>query len=526
MLAAMALTWVGCSGSDPDQPSTTTVSQSIVVDASAVSGTLRPLWRDHYDLSFEHFNYASEPGFNAVLADLAPRSWRCSIGRWEVGFPPPAGADSLDPGVLATIDREFYRGPPTMIGADDPLNYDFTYVDALLGGLVAQGVEPFLCFDYMPFTLAAEQDPANLNNANVHSPGTPYSTLSFSNGIRTSPPSDNAVYARVVRNAMRHARGLFAGTTDFGVEWFEVGNEPDLEDASGGALPYFWTGTEQQFYDMYSAVAAEVDADPLLTGQVQLGAGSFAFIPSMTGTVFLQAFLTRVAAGSPRIDYFSIHSYGDRPEDHLAKFMLMQAFTAAAGLGAPWVNAEWGRNLDGTEPAYDNIEHGLLRAKVLGLMQIFPFVIAHEALLRDPGTSGGELGLIKTGPPAHKPVSRVYQTLNGLSAADQALAVTTNTGDLYVVAGADVADTRVVVTVIVDEPAAGTRTRIALETQGLPWGTGSYDAELAKVTQSTSGSGGPAEVVSTTVGSGGSDVTTFDVPSGSAGLYVLTLTEQ
>ena len=47
---------------------------------------------------------------------------------------------------------------------------------------------------------------------------------------------------------------------------------------------------------------------------------------------------------------------------------------------------------------YDRIEHGLFRAKVLSLMQIFGFTRAHEALLRDPGPGVDQLGLVRTGP--------------------------------------------------------------------------------------------------------------------------------
>ena len=376
----------------------------------------------------------------------------------------------------------------------------------------------------MPFALAAEQDPFNANNFNLSQPGTPYSTYSFSNGIRTSPPADPAVYARVVRNTIRHVRGLFAGTTDFGVTWFEVGNEPDLVDAGGAALPYFWTGDEQQFYDAYAAIAAEVDADPLLPAGLRLGAGSFALLPSVPGAAFLQAFLARVAAGTPRLDYLSYHSYGDLPDDHLAKFLLVQSMTTPLGIAAPWVNAEWGRDLGGQDPVYDRIEHGLFRAGVIARMQLFPFELAHEALFRDPGTSGGELGLVKTGPAAHKPVSQVYRGLARLEAAPNALQVTSNADGLVVFPGRDAAGSRVVLAVVVDEPPPKTVTRVDLEVSSLPWGAGAYDLVLSRVTEASSAGPG-VEQVSSEVRSGGSLTFDFSVPRGEQGLYLVELTE-
>ena len=66
---------------------------AIHVDGSAIVATLSPLWRDHYDLSYSDQNFESEAGFSVLRDELEPRSWRCSVGRWEVGFPPPEGGD-------------------------------------------------------------------------------------------------------------------------------------------------------------------------------------------------------------------------------------------------------------------------------------------------------------------------------------------------------------------------------------------------------------------------------------------------
>ncbi len=522
MLCGLVL--VACSGSSDDPPAPVQILDSQVrIDAGAITGILRPMWGDHYDLSYTHFNYPGEPGFSQVVADLQMRSFRCSIGRWEIGFPPPAGGDSLVPAVLSQIDREFYRGPNTLLGADDPNNYNFVYLDNLLQNLQAAGADPYLCFDYMPFTLAAEQDPNNAFNANVTEPGTPYSTYSFSNGIRTSPPADPLVYARVIRNVMRHTRGLFAGSVDFGLSYFEIGNEPDAVDIAGDPINYFWTGDEAQFFSTYEAIAAEIDGDAQLSGSVLLGAGSFAFLPSIPGAAFIQAFLARIAMNATRLDYLSFHSYGDTVANHLSKFLLVQSFMMTQGLSKPWVNGEWGRELDGTEPTYDRIEHGILRAKVLILMQVFPFVIGHEALLRDPGTSGGELGLIRTGPPAHKPVGFVYQALNKFNDSLNALDVVENLDDLMVLTGRNAASTKVLAAVVVDDPGVGFARRIQWAIDDLPWGAGDYSMKLFRVTQGSFDAGMGIETVLDEVRSGGGLDVSWEVAAGAQGLYLVEL---
>ncbi|MHC4577613.1 MAG: hypothetical protein ACYTED_09420 [Planctomycetota bacterium] len=512
-----------CGGSGGGGPPPTVNTVDVAVDASAVAGTLRQLWRDHYDLSYSHMAYAGEPGFAALVSSLQPRSWRCSVGRWEVGYPPPPGGDSLDPAALATVEREFYRGGNTLPEADDPLNYDFTYLDAQLADLVAQGATPFLCFDYMPFTLSSEQDPSNAHNFNLSRPGVPYSQYSFSKGIRTAPPADPAVYARVVRNTIRHVRGLFAGSTDFGVAYIEIGNESDLIDGTGTPFMLFWTGDRAQWIAMYDAIAAAVDADPAITGLVRLGGGSFAFPPFEPAPGFLRDFLADVAFNGTRLDFVSFHSYSDDPDDHLNRFLNLDAITTGLGLAPERIDGEWGRTLGGADPVYDRIEHGLFRAKVLILMQVFGITRAHEALLRDPFPGSNQPGLVRTGPPAHKPVSDCYRALGMLDATPEALPLTTS-GNTYAMAGRDAAGTKVIVVVVVDEPALASETRVDLTVSGLPWGAGGYELRRHRVTAQSSAAGTGVELVDTQALSGATLTSSVQVPLGGQGLFVWELT--
>jgi hypothetical protein len=493
---------------------------TVDVDASTDVAALHPLWRDHYDLSYEHFDYAVEAGFPELVAELAPRSWRCSVGRWEVGFPPPPGGDSLDPGELQALEREYYRGANTLAEADDPANYDFTYLDAQLAGLLAIGAEPFLCFDSMPFTLSAEQDPRNPYNFNLIEPGVPYSQYSFSNGIRTAPPADPAIYARVVRNAVRHVRGLFAGTTDFGVVYVEIGNEPDVVNLSGAPIGIFWTGDSDAFHATYAAIAAEIDADPELNASVRLGGGSFAFQANEPQPSFLARFLEDVSAAGTRLDFLSFHSYGDQLEEHGARVLAASILASGFGLAPELVNAEWGRALDGLDPVYDTIEHGIFRAQVLGLFEVFGVTHAHESLFRNPGTQAGELGLVKTGPPAHKPVSRCYQILGKLDPTPRALDVLATPG-LIALGGRDVAGTRVALACVVQDPAANHVSRLEIAIDDLPFGAASFDLTLSKVDQGSTALG--VEVLLETSSTGPSFAATHDVLPGEGGIYVWEL---
>jgi hypothetical protein len=516
--AALALLLaVGCSKKSSSSPVVTTVAAT--VDAGAVTGALAPLWRDHYDLSYHHKNYPAEAGFLAIATSLLPRSWRCSVGRWEVGYLPPTGGDSTDPNVLKTVEREFYRGANTLLEADDPTKYDFTYLDAQLALLAGTGALPYLCFDYMPFTLSSEQNPLNANNL-----GLTQAQYSFSNGIRTAPPLDPAVYARVVRNVVRHVRGLFAGTTDTGIVYIEIGNEPDLLDGTLSPSRIFWTGTRWQWIAMYNAVAAEIAADASISGLVKLGGGSFALQPFELSPYFIQDFLVDVKLNGTRLDFLSWHSYGDDPFDHYAAADRVQSLLTALVLSPERVNAEWGRALNGDDPVYDRIEHGLFRTKAMILMQLFGITTAHESLFRDVTPTIGNLGLVSTGPAAKKPVTDVYLALNKLNPAPSALSIAAP-GGTYMIAGRDALSTRVVVVYVGDDPGSGAQTRVDLAVSSLPWGALPYDAFRYEVSEATWSAGEGVKLVSAQLGLTGAfaSTVTFGPGPGAGRLLVWEL---
>ena len=508
---------LGCN-SDSDDPVVYIVTDvGVTIDAGNVTGTLAPLWRDHYDLSYIHANYGGEAGFTDLANELEIRSFRCSVGRWEIGFPAPLYGNSLVATELAQCIREFYTGGNNLADADNPANYNFIYLDALLAGLDAIGAEPYLCFDYMPFTLASEQDPANANNLGIAE-----TKYSFSNGIRTSPPVDNAVYARVVRNAIRHVRGLFAGTTDYGVTYFEVGNEPDLCDAGGTLVNIFWTGTSLQFGEMYAAIAAEVDADAQLTGIVKIGGGSFAMPYIEPDPPFAAEFVAYVKATTSRLDFFSYHSYNDALEGHVYSMVKATTILDQLGVTAEVVNGEWGRALDGADAVYDTIEHGLFRGKVIAMMQVFGIEIAHESLFRDVGPGSNQLGLVKTGPPSKKPATDVYLALKKLNDCLDALQVAVDSSDHIVIAGNNSGGTKVVAAWFCDDPGYGGVTQANIDITNLPWGMAAFTVRRYLVSDATNAADEGVKLIETQPCSGGAYSETVSVgPGPGAGSVVV-----
>lgn len=509
MTAALSALVVGLAPAGP-QPGAETTTVTATVDAGTVMGSVEELWRDHYDLGYTQLNYDTEPAFLGNAKSVSPRTLRISIGRWEKGATPPRGGVSDAIPFLRNFEREFYRGQNTVEAAEDPANYRFDYLDRQLEDMAELGVEAFLTFDYMPYVLASEQDPANENNLYPDNPG-----LSFSNGIRTSPPLDPAVYAVVVRNTMRHVRGLFAGTKSYGLRYFQIGNEPDLHDQTG-YLPYFWTGTWEDFYQMYAAVTAETDADADLAGNVNIGAGSFHM--SDPDPKFLTRFLTAVATNGDRLDFVSYHSYGDTIEPHMTRMQLLDFMVTTLALDTEVICAEWGRFVDSENQLYDRIEHGLFRAKVIFEMQQYGIRMAHAAVLRDPARGSDFPGIIRTGPSARKPAADVVRALTKFNPTDLRLLAQVDSGH-YVLAAKSTDERRVVAAYVADDPGASKSESINLTVTNLPWtADGRYLAVRYEVSEQTWQTNAGVKIVDVRVQNGNSFSTTVTYGPGTGTL--------
>jgi hypothetical protein len=401
-------------------PGLTFLDRSASVDAGTTSVTFPAPHRGHYDLSPTRLSFSADPTLAARIAALPVTSWRISVGRWEVGpvslLAPEPASYSRDPNLLRSCTREFYRGPNSLAGAADPANYAFSYLDAAIAAVTGLGAEPYLCFDYMPFTLAANQDPDtgdNLYPANAD--------LSFSNGIRTSRPADDAVYAEVVKRVVMHVNGTFANGLGRSIRHIEIGNEPDLVDGSGTPTRYFWTGTRAQFLSMYQACASALDAQ--FGSSIAISAGSFAFQPNDPAPTFISSFLSGL--GAARMDAVSFHAYDDDPVAFFASRLstvasLRDTYRPAAKLHC----TEWGMALTGGSK-FDDMTCALHHARALEYFLLFGVERAHRALVRDivPGVAG-QMGTITTAPARIKPAGEAFRAYELLAGTPTACAIT------------------------------------------------------------------------------------------------------
>ncbi|RKI94123.1 beta-xylosidase [Parablautia intestinalis] len=129
--------------------------------------------------------------------------------------------------------------------------YTFSYVDKVYDFILSRGVYPFVELGFMPTGIATQPNTLFWWRANC------------------CPPTDMNKWCELVERTVAH------WVERYGVEcvrkWrFEVWNEPNL-------VPYFWTGTRKQYFELYDAtvrVIKKID-DKLMVG----GPSTSVFVP-------------------------------------------------------------------------------------------------------------------------------------------------------------------------------------------------------------------------------------------------------
>ncbi len=152
---------------------------------------------------------------------------------------------------------------------EDPSAYHFGPADEVLGEILDCGGEVFFRLGY------SWEDPP----------------------VHNDPPDDPQRFAEVAAHVVAHVNHGWNDGHRWGIRWWETWNEPDLEQ--------FWTGTPEQFFDLYERTARAMKReDPsILVG----GAGiSDPFDPD-----YRDRFLRYCKERGVPLDFFSWHHYED-----------------------------------------------------------------------------------------------------------------------------------------------------------------------------------------------------------------------
>ncbi|MGE5598550.1 MAG: GH39 family glycosyl hydrolase [Bacteroidota bacterium] len=187
-------------------------------------------------------------------------------------------------GTMARIETLIAKGEPENDDMD-PAHYNwdsfklaaaFRDVDdrdgAFLRGLLESGLEPVLLFNNQAKWLAKDERPGG-------------------------PPRDPAEYAEFVTAVLTRVN---QGSKQPVVKYIEVWNEPNI--------PQFWTGTREEYFALFNAVARRVHRE---CPGVMVGGPSYVNVPGSDPVGFMRAFLDKCGENA---DFFTYHSYLETPE--------------------------------------------------------------------------------------------------------------------------------------------------------------------------------------------------------------------
>jgi xylan 1,4-beta-xylosidase len=225
--------------------STSAAQATIVVDAAEVTGTIRSL-----------------QGINAGPRRLDPQHSHLFQQYRDIGVDYVRTHDYYGPADMHVLFPDLQADP------DDAGNYNFTSTDRELEAIKRVGAEILFRLGY--------------------SWGDPHAPVTY------IVPEDHDAWAQAAVHVARHYNDGWANGFHWGVKYWEVWNEPDIT--------YFWTGTREEYFQLYEAVARALKAyDPAL----KVGGPTWCCDPT-----FFRDFLAYCRDHQVPLDFVSWHYYG------------------------------------------------------------------------------------------------------------------------------------------------------------------------------------------------------------------------
>ena len=162
---------------------------------------------------------------------------------------------------------------------NDPKNYDFAYTDKFLETIIAAGTKPF-------FRLGQ----------------------TIENGIKkyhVYPPKDYAKWARICEHVILHCNEGWCDGHKWGIEYWEIWNEPDAQLDEDRSKSCQWQGTKAQFFEFFKVAAQHLKKR---FPHLKIGGPAHGFRMD-----WADEFLAYQQAAGTQLDFFSWHNYHRRP---------------------------------------------------------------------------------------------------------------------------------------------------------------------------------------------------------------------
>jgi xylan 1,4-beta-xylosidase len=166
--------------------------------------------------------------------------------------------------------------------SDGKVSYNFSYIDQIYDGLLADHVRPFVELSFMPQKLAAEPI--------LHS---------FWYKPNISPPKDYDKWDDMIAHFAHHLIERY-GIDEVSQWYFEVWNEPNLD---------FWAGKpkDETYFKLYDSTARTLK---LVDSRLRVGG------PATAQAAWVDRFIKHTVENKVPVDFISTHVYGnDSSED-------------------------------------------------------------------------------------------------------------------------------------------------------------------------------------------------------------------
>jgi xylan 1,4-beta-xylosidase len=155
--------------------------------------------------------------------------------------------------------------------------YNWSYVDQIYDGLLANGVKPYVEISFMPKKLAARLD---------------YHAFWYKQIV--SPPKDYAKWDALITAFAQHLIERY-GIGEVSEWYFEVWNEPNID---------FWTGrpAQQTYFELYDHTARALKA---VNARIRVGG------PATAQAAWVGDMIAHASQNNVPLDFVSTHVYGN-----------------------------------------------------------------------------------------------------------------------------------------------------------------------------------------------------------------------
>jgi xylan 1,4-beta-xylosidase len=155
--------------------------------------------------------------------------------------------------------------------------YNFSYVDQIYDGLLANGVKPFVEISFMPRKLAVRPD--------VHA---------FWYKQIVAPPKDYGKWDDLITQFAKHLIDRY-GVDEVASWYFEVWNEPNID---------FWTGrpAQETYFELYDHTARDLKG---ASQRLRVGG------PATAQAAWVDAMIQHAVKANVPLDFVSTHVYGN-----------------------------------------------------------------------------------------------------------------------------------------------------------------------------------------------------------------------